>query len=171
MKFHVGDQVVHWTFGLGKIVQLEEKVISRKSALYYVVRIRDMTLWVQADMDGEGSLRQPTPGSEFKHLFDILRSPGVTLPVDRLERRQYLQDQMRDGRLEGVCQVLRDLTLYCHTRKPNDYDKSMLERARNFLITEWKLSLSVTSAQAERELDQMLGVVREAAGIASLKPN
>jgi hypothetical protein len=47
----------------------------------------------------------------------------------------------------------------------------MLERARNFLITEWKLSLSVTSAQAERELDQMLGVVREAAGIASLKPN
>jgi RNA polymerase-interacting CarD/CdnL/TRCF family regulator len=99
MKFHVGDQVVHWKFGLGKIVQLEEKVISRKSALYYVVRIRDMTLWVQADMDGEGSLRQPTPGSEFKHLFDILRSPGVTLPVDRLERRQYLQDQMRDGRL------------------------------------------------------------------------
>jgi RNA polymerase-interacting CarD/CdnL/TRCF family regulator len=156
MKFHVSDQVIHWTYGLGEIVQLDEKVISEKKALYYVVRIRDLTLWVKADEHGEASLRRPTPGDEFKNLFDILRSPGEALSIDRLERKQHLQDRMRDGKLESVCRVVRDLTSYRLTRKLNDNDKSMLERAQNFLITEWKLSLSVTSTQAEHELARML---------------
>lgn len=158
MKFQVGDQVVHWTYGLGTIVQIEEKVISGKTARYYVVRIRDLTLWVSADESGECRLRRPTPDSEFSHLFDILRGPGATLSPDRLERRLYLQEQMRDGKLEGVCRVVRDLTSYCSTKKLNDNDKSMLERARKLLITEWELSLRVTSAQAEHELTKMLGV-------------
>ena len=158
MKFQVGDQVVHWTYGLGRIVQLEEKVISGKTARYYVVRIRDLTLWVQADGPGECSLRRPTPDSEFKHLFDILRSPGASLSPDRLERRLYLQEQLRDGKLEGVCRVVRDLTSFCTTKKLNDNDKSMLDRARRLLITEWELSLCVTPAQAEHELTKMLGI-------------
>ncbi len=158
MNFHIGDQVIHWTYGLGKIVGLEEKLLSGKKALYYVVRIRDLTLWVRADGNGsdEGSLRRPTPGSEFKHLFDILRSPGEALAVDRLDRRLHLQDQMRDGKLEGVCRVVRDLTLLRLTKKLNDHDKTILERAHSYLITEWELSLSVPSAQAERELAQLL---------------
>ena len=156
MKFQINDQVIHCTYGLGEIVQLDEKVIAEEKALYYVVRIRDLTLWVRADEYGEASLRRPTPGNEFKHLFDILRSPGEDLSADRLERKQHLQNQMRDGKLESICRVVRDLTSYRLTRKLNDNDKSMLERARSFLITEWELSLSVPSEQAERELAQML---------------
>jgi len=157
MRFQVGDQVIHWNFGLGEIVQLEEKVILGKSALYYVVRIRDFLMWVQANETGESSLRRPTPNSEFNNLFEILRSPGQALSIDRLERKVQLQDQMRGGRLEGICRVVRDLTSYSLARKLNDNDKSTLERARSFLITEWELSLSVPSDQAERELSQMLG--------------
>jgi len=166
MKYHVGDQVIHWTYGLGEIIQLEEKAISGVKALYYVVRIRDMMLWVRADDNLEGSLRRPTPGSEFKRLFDILRSPCTALSNDRLERKLYLQEQMRDGRLEGICRVVRDLTSYRRMKKLNDNDNTILERARNFLITEWKLSLSVTSAQAESELAQMLGVPEKRAAVS-----
>jgi len=159
MKFHIGDQVIHWTYGLGKIVGLEEKFLSGNKALYYVVRIRDMTLWVRTDGNGsdEGSLRQPTPGSEFNHLFDILRGPAETLSDDRLDRRLHLQDQMRNGKLEGICRVVRDLTLLRLTKKLNDYDKTILDRDRSYLITEWELSLAVTPAQAELELALLLG--------------
>jgi RNA polymerase-interacting CarD/CdnL/TRCF family regulator len=157
MKFHVGDRVIHWTFGMGEIVRLEEKAINGINALYYVVCIDDLTLWVRADEVGESSIRRPTPRSEFKHLFDVLRSPGETLSADRMERKHYLQDLMHDGKLESVCRVVRDLTSYRQIKNLNEYDKSILERARSFLITEWKLSLSVSSAMAEHELAQMLG--------------
>jgi RNA polymerase-interacting CarD/CdnL/TRCF family regulator len=156
MKFQVGEQVIHWKFGLGEIVQLEEKVVLGKSALYYVVHIHDFLMWVQANEIGEASLRKPTPDSEFDGLFDILRSPGETLSLDCLERKQHLQDQMRNGKLDGVCRVVRDLTSFSVGKKLNENDRSVLERARSFLITEWEFSLSVTSAQAERELTQML---------------
>ncbi len=156
MKFQVGEQVIHWKFGLGEIVRLEEKVVLGKSALYYVVSIHDFLMWVQANEIGEASLRKPTPNSEFNNLFAILSGPGETLSLDCLERKQHLQDQMRNGKLDGVCHVVRDLTSFSGVKKLNENDKSVLERARNFLITEWGLSLSVTSDQAERELAKML---------------
>jgi len=156
MKFQVGEQVIHWKFGLGEIVQLEEKVISGKSALYYVVRIRDFLIWVQANDIGEASLRKPASEGEFDNLFSILRSPGEALSVDHLERKQHLQDQMRAGKLEGVCRVVRDLTSFSSAQKLNENDRSILSRARDFLITEWGLSMSITSDQADRELTQML---------------
>lgn len=157
MKYQVGEKVIHWKYGLGKIIKLEDKVILGKSAQYYVVQIRDFWIWVKADETGEASLRKPTPSGEFKRLFTILRSPSETLSDDCMERKQHLRDQMRNGKLEGICRVVRDLTSFSVSKKLNESDKSLLERARNFLITEWGLSLSVTSDQAEQELSKMLG--------------
>ena len=34
MDFHVGDPVMHWTYGLGQITQLEERAVSGKNTLY-----------------------------------------------------------------------------------------------------------------------------------------
>jgi len=39
MDFQVGDQVIHWTLGLGEVIGLEERSLSGESALYYLVRI------------------------------------------------------------------------------------------------------------------------------------
>jgi RNA polymerase-interacting CarD/CdnL/TRCF family regulator len=156
MTFHVGEQVIHWKFGLGEIVKVEEKVVLGKCALYYVVQIRDFLIWVQANEIGEASLRKPTPDNEFNDLFSILRSPGEALPEDCLVRKQHLRDQMRNGKLYGICRVVRDLTSFSRVKPLNENDKSILTRARNFLITEWGLSLSVTPEQAERELAHML---------------
>jgi RNA polymerase-interacting CarD/CdnL/TRCF family regulator len=106
---------------------------------------------------GKCSLRLPTPRNEFDALFKILRSPGELLPQDRFERKTQLLDLLKDGKLDGVCRVVRDLWFYRRTKKLNDYDKAILLRAQDFLFNEWKLSFAVTSAQAEQELSQILG--------------
>ena len=51
---------------------------------------------------------------------------------------------MKDGRLESICQVIRDLVVFRQTKKLNDYDNAILDRAQNFLINEWQISLGVT---------------------------
>ncbi len=55
MDFHEGDTVMHWTYGLGKVIRLEERVLSGKKELYYAVQIGDMTVWVPADDKLENS--------------------------------------------------------------------------------------------------------------------
>ena len=61
MNFHEGDSVMHWTFGLGKVVRLEERNMSGGNVLYYAIQINDMTIWVPEDEMLETRLRPPTP--------------------------------------------------------------------------------------------------------------
>jgi RNA polymerase-interacting CarD/CdnL/TRCF family regulator len=157
MTFQVGDQVVHWTYGPGEVIQLDEKALSGQTEQYYVVQIRDMTLFVPINDQVPTSLRLPTPADEFESLFTILRSPAEPLSGDRWERKNQLTARMKDGRLESICQVIRDLIDFRQLKKLNDYDSAILDRAENFLVNEWQISLGVTRAQAEKELRVLLG--------------
>ena len=156
MMFHVGEKVVHWVHGPGEILQLDEKILSGRKALYYVVRAGDLTVYVPVEQGEQNSLRTPTPARNFKKLFAIIKSPGEELSGDRLQRKLDLTERMRDGSLASVCRVIRDLTWRSHSTRLNDNDVATMERAQRFLLNEWALSLSIPYADAEQELQQLL---------------
>lgn len=157
MNFQVGDKVIHRSYGLGEILQLDVKVISGAKTLCYVVKIRDLTLWVPVNQNGNSSLRRPVSEKEFKHLFDILSGPGESLPDERFERKNFLSEKLKEGKIESTCRIVRDLSVFSHVKKLNESDASMLRQAREFLLEEWQVVLSVTLSQAERELEHLLG--------------
>ena len=156
MDFHEGDTVMHWTYGLGKVIRLEERVLSGKTELYYAVQIGDMTVWVPADDKLENRLRPPTSKADFKRLMSILSKPGEPLPDDRHERKTLLTELLRNGRAESLCHVIRNLVTYRHIRSLNDNDQALLARTEDALIAEWGFSLSVTPAEAELQLHRLL---------------
>ncbi len=156
MAFKVGDKVIHWIYGLGEIIELDEKVLSGNSGEYYVVETGDLTLWVPLNETGELSLRLPTPAEDFQKIFRLLASPGEALPEDRFKRKTHLTELMKDRTLESICVVIRDLVNYKLTNKINENDKSVLERSKNFLLNEWSYTLSVPIHKAERELRELL---------------
>jgi RNA polymerase-interacting CarD/CdnL/TRCF family regulator len=156
MDFHVGDSVMHWTYGLGQITQLEERAVSGQNTLYYAVQIGDMTVWVPADDKIESRLRPPTQGSRFKRLLTILSSPGEPLPIDRQERKLRMLEMLKDGRAESICRVIRDLTTFRKAKPLNDNDQAVLKRLQTSLLSEWGFALSITPAQAEIELRRLL---------------
>jgi CarD family transcriptional regulator len=156
MNFQIGDKVVHQIYGVGEIVHQQDKTFSGQTAPYYVVQIRDLTVWVPTEEVENHSLRPPTPTGEFKALFEILGSPSEPLPVDRLERKTWLSSQLRSAGLEGICRVVRDLSAFRQGKSLYDAEKALLERAQNLLLDEWTLSLTVPREQAERELKQLL---------------
>jgi RNA polymerase-interacting CarD/CdnL/TRCF family regulator len=157
MDFQVGDKVVHWTYGLGEIVELDEKVLAGRTTSYYVVRIGDMSIWVPINQDNGDSLRFPTPAGDFTRLFAILGSPGEPLSDDRLERKNQLQKKLRDGRVDSICEVVRDLTSANRIKKLSENDAAILQRAKNLLLSEWGISLSMPINQAEDALNSLLG--------------
>lgn len=166
MTFHAGDQVVHRAHGPGVVVELDEKVLSGRTAQYYVFQVRDLTLYIPVNENQNSSLRWPTPADEFEQLFAILSSPAEPISSDRLERKSQLGDRIKDGRLDSICHVIRDLSYYRRAKKLSDSDQSILERAQTFLLSEWQLCLSVPLEQAEGMLNQLL----EASFTRSLQP-
>jgi CarD family transcriptional regulator len=161
MDFKVHDQVIHWAYGLGEIIQLDEKEVSGQVSKYYIVDIaqtNNLTLWVPVSENGECRLRYVTPESEFKKLFKVLASHGEAVPEDRLLRKTQMMERLKDGRLDSVCRVIRDLTEFGRKNKLSEYDNTILERAKQFLLNEWVIALSVPVQQAEQELQTILEV-------------
>jgi len=161
MNFYKGDMVMHWTHGIGQIVNLEERSLAGSKTIYYVVEIRDMTVWVPADSKVGSRLRPLTPKDEFEKVLGILSSPSESLPEDRLERKNLLHELLQDSRPESLCQVIRDLSAYQkQLKKPiGDNDQMVLKQAQNTLLGEWEFVLSITRGQAEHELHRLLNSV------------
>jgi RNA polymerase-interacting CarD/CdnL/TRCF family regulator len=156
MDFHKGDPVMHWTYGLGEVIGLEERALSGEKTLYYAVKVRDMTVWVPADGNIAKRLRHPTKAADFKRLFAILSDNGKPLPEDRQERKLHLVEQLKDGRAESLCHVIRDLFSYQQAKTLNENEVVILKRAQNALLSEWGYSLSIPEMQAESDLRRML---------------
>ena len=156
MDFHVGDPVVHWTYGFGQIVGLEERALTSQKMLYYLVQIQGLTVCVPADDKAVTRLRVPTPERDFKKLFVVLSGQGESLPEDRLQRKAQLRKKLDDGNAEAICEVIRDLSSYEQKKSLNEDDKHILKQAWNSLLGEWGFSMSVSQAQAEVELRRLL---------------
>lgn len=157
MNFHEGDSVMHWTHGLGKVVRLEAMTLSGEKILHYAVQIGDMTIWVPADDQLETRLRLPTHAADFKGLMGILSRPGEPLPVDRFARKKLLLEWLKDGRAETLFRVIRSLSTYRHFHPLNEDDQAFMKRSRNALLGEWSFIMSITLAQAEHDLQHLLG--------------
>ena len=157
MGFQISDKVIHSTFGLGEIVHIEEKIIQGLPTNCYVVRTTELTVWIPINDLQQHSLRVPTPPEEFERLSVILTNPSETLLEDRELRKNQLMTQMKDGQLASICRVVRDLTHFKHSKKLNDQEKSILERAINSLLTEWTYSLGMPLSQAHQAMTNLLG--------------
>ena len=157
MNFQEGDSVMHWTHGLGKVVGLATMDLVGKKTLYYAIQVGDLTVWVPADEQLESRLRHPTPAAEFKRLMESFSRPGEPLPVDPYERKKLLLQWLRTGSSESLFRVVCSLSTYHHDGHPlKENDQALMKRVQNALLGEWSFALSVSLAQAERELRHML---------------
>jgi CarD family transcriptional regulator len=161
MGFQVGDKIIHCTHGMGEIVHIEQKVIRGHTTSCYVVRVQDLMIWIPIDDLQQHGLRLPVQPDEFVGLFAILTGPSEKLHDDRLQRKDQLMAQMRDGQLSSICRVVRDLTAYKRASKLNDQENSILERATNSLLTEWTYSLGLPLDQAQQAMTNLLGMEGE----------
>lgn len=156
MNFNEGDAVMHWTYGLGQIVRLEERDLSGSKTLYYAVQIRDLTVWVPADNKLGSRLRSPKSKPAFKQLLATLTGPAETLPEDRQERRARLLELLRDGHTASLCKIIGALSAYGKLKTLNESDQNILKQSQSALVGEWGFVLSITPAQAELELHRLL---------------
>ncbi len=156
MDFHKGDSVVHWVYGLGKVIRVEKKDLLGISSQFYVVQLKDLTVWVPADGELLNRLRHPTPKEKLQQLFDILSGQGEVLPSDRLERKAHLQGEIKKGSAEANCRIVRDLSFQQQASRLNDHDTSILKQAQDSILGEWTYSLSVPRADAEQEMHRLL---------------
>jgi RNA polymerase-interacting CarD/CdnL/TRCF family regulator len=155
--YKVGDSVVHWNYGNGKIVAIEDKGLPDEPRICYVVEGSNLTIWVPIDEKGSSCLHLPTSRADFKLLQNVLRSQGKELSNNPFQRSDQLDERMHNPSPTDLCQLIRDLTYRSHgRRKLSGSDNRTLYLAQSFLLDEWERSLGTPREQARLEMEGIL---------------
>jgi CarD family transcriptional regulator len=158
MQLKIGDPVVHPAFGIGNVVEIEEKQFSKNEAahMYYkVMRLRH-TIWVRVDAQEASRLRPVTGRNDLDQYRALLKSAPVALNANHRQRQLELGDRLQEGTFKGVCEVMRDLTASKLLKPLGQADATTLQKTRTSLYEEWATAAGISNIEATREVDTLL---------------
>ena len=156
MDFQIGDKVIHSSYGMVEIIGLEKKEVAGTVSLFYVVKAKDMTVWIPVHAEDRVTLRTPASKNEFEQYFSILRDRYNPFSDNRMERKNQIHLRLREGNSDSMCRLVRDLSFYRKNKKLNEYETSIFERSVTSLVDEWQYSMAVPVATARTELGHLL---------------
>jgi CarD family transcriptional regulator len=157
-QFDIDDFVVHPVYGVGQVVQIEEKQFSEKEdRQYYKVVLDKLTLWIPVDAQALIGLRPITARSELDQYRDLLKSRPAPKKSDQTrQRHEELTSRLKQGSFRLVCEVVRDLTLKGRQKPLGRSDATILQTTREKLLQEWATAAGMSFAEATNEIDTLL---------------
>jgi CarD family transcriptional regulator len=165
MVYQIDDRVVHPTYGVGRIVALVNKRFEAEARQFYEVAIERSTVWVPVDDSRQGNghgLRPLTPKADLHRYRRLLQSSPKPLTPDSRQRKLDLQDRLRLGTFEAMCEAVRDLTARGWSKPLSEADTALLRKAREGLCQEWAAAADVSVVQATAEVNALLQAGRRA---------
>jgi RNA polymerase-interacting CarD/CdnL/TRCF family regulator len=157
MPFKVDDRVVYPAFGIGRVVALVPKsFFEAESQMYYEVTGNRSTVWVQVDEGSARGLRRLTRQDELAHYREVVGSRPVALNQDHRQRQMDLRGQFKLGTMQGLCEMVRDLSARGWVKPLTETDSRSLRLSRESLCEEWAAADGVSLPQATAELTALL---------------
>lgn len=157
MQFKIGDLVVHLAHGLGQVVNLQEKqLFGAQARLYYEVVTQKSTVWVPVESQTVSTLRAITPRSDLELFEKVLRLKPVSLNKDHRQRQAELNERLKRGSFQALCEVVRDLTAHGWRKPLSDADAALLRRIHDNLCQEWAMAAGKTVAEVDQQINMLL---------------
>ncbi|MBI5304673.1 MAG: hypothetical protein HY868_21245 [Chloroflexi bacterium] len=157
MEFQVGDTVFHPVHGVGHIVAIaENELIGHQARMYYQITMEHSTVWVPVEAHLTIGLRHLTSKRDLARYRSVLKSRPTTLDDDHTKRRVAMTNQLKEGSLQIVCQLVRDLTARGWHKRLTQVDTTTLLKAREKLEQEWAAAAGISSIETSAEIDALL---------------
>jgi len=155
--FKVGDRVVHPQYGVGDVVNLQNREFDPGIVRqYYEIAIPGgSTVWVPSDMQNSG-LRNLTDKREIAQCRKILASHPSPLNEDARYRQTDLAAHLKNGTLVAQCEVVRDLYAYGEHKSLNGTIASFYRTTQDVLFQEWAEVEGITLSEAGVEINTLL---------------
>ncbi len=159
-KYKVGDKIVHPSHGAGTIAAIEEKDVLDEFNRYYVIDLaaQDMRLMVPVRMAPEIGIRKVATKKKSREILKILASSPELLPDDFKERQALLGERLREGDLESLARVVRDMAARSQEKAYSPTEARLYEQARTMLGGELALVLGTEVEAALSRIDDKTGV-------------
>ena len=158
MNFQIGDRIAHPLHGAGVIDRVESRRVGGVTREYYVLKLQStgMVVMIPKNAGRETGVRPIVDRSAIRRLF--ARIPELNVPMTGSWNRRYRENMQRikSGDLEQLAGVIKALTERAAVRPLSTGERSMLQQARQILLSEISLSADCPYDLAETWLDQCL---------------
>lgn len=158
--FEIGDKIIYPAQGGGVIQTIEEKKVLGETRMYYTINIyhRNMQVMIPIDNTEKVGLR---PVVDAQKLDDVLTTfhngeTDTTCNDHQVDRTNMLK--IRSGDIYEGAEVIRDLVRLSNQKKLGMTKKTMLDNARQILISEVALVKEIPREQASDLLDQVINI-------------
>lgn len=139
--YQVGDHIFYPMHGAGEIKAIEEKEVAGKTQLYYIIKmlIGDMKVMIPKKKIAKTNIRPVTDLDDLKEIATMVETLESDKDLTWKKRYNANMDKIKSGELESCVEVVYGLLRMQKEDKLNSSEKRMLNRAKEFLMSELKL--------------------------------
>lgn len=158
MQFSEGQIVVHPHHGPCTVAGVTTRTVRGVATSYIdlAVHAKEMSICVPVHNVAEVGLRQVLDAQGLSELLEVLREPTGEEEAGWSRRFKNNVEQLRTGDLFATATVVRDLTRRQAEKGVSWGEKDLLRHARQPVVTELALALSLTEEEAEHALEEAI---------------
>ncbi|MBN1452054.1 MAG: hypothetical protein JW963_13645 [Anaerolineales bacterium] len=157
--YTIGDWVVHHTYGIGQITDVERKPISGEQVICFRVITNAGAEWWFPQNGGDNPRIRPVASPDvMQRIQTELQQPVGDLDPDRDVWRMRINEVRSSDDLIATSQIVRDLTILKTQRKLNQTESGALKHFTDRLLTEWSVTMNMDVKALQLILDRYLRV-------------
>lgn len=156
MRFEVGDSVVYPGYGVGRVIDQEERTINETSRTFLVITFKEAEneskVMIPVSNTGDVGLRAPSTKKDAKKAMDLLCDGSLEILQGWKDRFAAHGTMMAQGDLLSVAQVLKALWIL-NRKKPLSFrEKKMYQKALLLMSSEVALILGKSREDTEAQI-------------------
>jgi RNA polymerase-interacting CarD/CdnL/TRCF family regulator len=155
-EYTIGDWVVHHSYGVGQIRNIEVKPIHGEQVKCFRVKTKDSAFWFPKNRPDNPRIRPVVTPDIIQHAIEEMKTPVLELDPDRLIWKKRINETKASDDLIAISQIVRDLNLLRTQRKLNQTEEKALNIFTERLIDEWSTTMKTDSNAVHRELNKCI---------------
>jgi RNA polymerase-interacting CarD/CdnL/TRCF family regulator len=163
MPYSIGDKIVHAYYGVGQVVDIEDKKLDDKMTTYYVVKTRNSTFWLPVEKADNERVRPIVSSQTIENnVIETLKADPQEMASHHKIRKKRIMDVRTSGEIVPIARLVRDLT-YRRFTKGNltDIERRNLDHLKSRLASEWARSVGTTRRKVHSKIRKILQQHRE----------
>lgn len=157
--YQIGDKIFYPMHGAGIIDAIEEKEIFGEKQLYYVMNLSlgKMQVMIPTTKTDKLGIRQLVDTKVMEDVLNSFKDQEVGETSTHPNQRYRINmEKIKSGNIFEGAQVIRDLSLISKKKSLGTGDKTLLNNARQILISELVLVNGIEKDQATELLSDVI---------------
>lgn len=156
-RFNIGDWIVHYYHGVGKVEDIVEKGLDGNQKVYYQVSTKNIDYWIPLEDEESEHIEPIRSREDFDNALKIIEKKPVPFAQHQKARKKSIHDRWMIGSIESRAELLRDLYGRLKLEKLSFSEKVMMEKVENFFLNEWLITdKNLTRKKASKKLRSAL---------------